>query len=378
MPKTQPLVESIQREIRAEGPISFARFMDRALYDPEHGYYSRGPVGLGTGGDFVTASDVGTLFGNCIATQISEIDERVGPFDPFHVVEHGCGRGLLARDVLDGLADGSGDLVSRLRYVMVDRSPAMRAAAAVAAPEAIPLAPHRVGPRLEGCVLAVELFDALPVHRVRRVRGRLCELRVDCKSQGEWIEREVEAPEALQAYAERYGVAVEEGHEAEIGLEVPTVLEAIAAGLERGILLIIDYGHPADLLYDADRPKGTLLAYHRNTTNRQFFDRVGEQDLTAHVNFSALEDRALDLGLAVLGRTTQDRFLIGNGLLEAFETDDSTGWREPRSVKRRMQAMQLIHPEGMGRAFRVLALAKGCRSVPQLRGLIDPFAREEP
>ena len=358
MPPTQPLADRIRREIHGDGPISFARFMDLVLYDPEHGYYSRGPVGLGTTGDFFTASDVGSLFGRCVAAQIQEIYDHLGPFDPFHVIEHGCGRGLLARDVLDRLARGSGDLAPRLRYLMVDRSPAMREAARRTVPEAEALAPNEVAPGHEGCVLAVELFDALPVHRVRRVRGRLCELRVDCNAQGEWVERQLDAPEALRDYAERYAVAPDDGQDAEIGLEVPRVLEVIAEGLERGVLLVVDYGHPADVLYGADRPTGTLVAYHRNTINRQFYERVGEQDLTAHVNFTALEDRALELGLVVLGLTTQDRFLIANRVLEVFEAGEPTTWREPRSVKRRMQAMQLIHPEGMGRAFRVLALAK--------------------
>jgi SAM-dependent MidA family methyltransferase len=100
---------------------------------------------------------------------------------------------------------------------------------------------------------------------------------------------------------------------------------------------------------------------------------VGRQDLTAHVDFTALERAAADLGLEVLGTTTQDRFLIGNGILDVFEERDADRWRSPAGVKARLQAMQLIHPSAMGRSFRVLALAKGCAETPRLSGLVDPF-----
>jgi SAM-dependent MidA family methyltransferase len=144
--------------------------------------------------------------------------------------------------------------------------------------------------------------------------------------------------------------------------------------LDRGVMLVVDYGERAERLYGPTRPEGTLLAYRRHTTNRDYLRNVGAQDLTAHVNFSALEDRARAIGLAVLGLTTQDRFLIANGILETFRPDDPGRLHDPRRVKARLQAMQLIHPEGMGRRFKVLALAKGCR--PDLAGLRDPFSRD--
>ena len=163
-----PLSERIRREILERGPISFARFMERALYDPDGGYYSRGGSRLGPGGDFYTASDVGHAFGAAIARQLQEIDRAIGPHDPFHVVEFGPGRGLLARDVLDAMRVLDSDLASRLCYVMVDRSHAMREESQRRVPEARSLAPGELGAGHHGCVLAVELFDALPVHRVRR------------------------------------------------------------------------------------------------------------------------------------------------------------------------------------------------------------------
>ena len=175
----------------------------------------------------------------------------------------------------------------------------------------------------------------------------------------------------LRTLAERYEAAAGEGTEAEVPAAADAQLETMAACLDLGVMLIVDYGERANTLYDASRPLGTLLAYHRHSTNRSYLQRVGRQDLTAHVNFSALEDRARAQGLRVLGLTTQDRFLISNGILDAFRPDDPARLHDPQRVKQRLQAMQLIHPSGMGRRFKVLALAKGCD--PVLTGLRDPF-----
>jgi SAM-dependent MidA family methyltransferase len=367
-----PLAERIRREILERGPIPFARFMERALYDPEGGYYARGASRLGPGGDFYTASDVGRAFGGAIARQLLELDRAIGPLEPFHVVELGAGRGLLARDVIDAMDELDASLASRLRYDLVDRSRAMLDESRRRVPEARSLPPEELEAGHEGCVLAVELFDALPVHRVRRREGVLRELFVGIDDAGELVEVEGTCTAAARASAERYGAAAEEGTEAEVAPLVEAQIDAIDRCLRRGVLLVVDYGERAADLYGRSRPEGTLLAYRQHGTSRDYLRHVGEQDLTAHVNFSALEDAARARGFHPLGLTTQDRFLIANGILETFAPDEPGRLHDPRRVKERMQALQLIHPEGMGRRFKVLALAKGCR--PDLAGLRDPFA----
>jgi len=366
-------LDLIRDEIRSSGPLSFARFMELALYDSTFGYYAAGSRRLGPGGDFFTASDTGRAFGRCLARQIAEIDRAAGPFDPFHVVEFGCGRGLLARDILDAVIDLEPELSPRLRYVLADRSKAMRDAAARLVPEAQALAPDELREVPGGCVLAVELFDALPVHRVRRRGETLVEVFVDVDERGNLVEHEDHALPGVEDWADRYGAAAEEGTEAEVALPAASQLDALAGAIARGVILVVDYGCRSEKLYSPERRRGTLLAYHGHQTNERFFERVGGQDLTAHVNFSALEDRAQRCGMSVLGLTTQDRFLIANGILEEFEQRDLRESHDPRRVKRRMQAMQLIHPSGMGRSFRVLALSKRCDPQPALAGLSDPF-----
>lgn len=368
------LLDLIRAEIRSDGPISFARFMEQALYAPGLGYYARGERAIGPAGDFVTASDEGQHFGRCLARQLAEIDRLTGPLDPFRVVEFGAGRGWLARDILDHLAYEFPELRARVGYEIVDRASAMREAASSLVPEAA------VGETLlrrsgsAGCAIAVELFDALPVRRLRRRNGELVEIRVGLGASGELLEVEKPAGRELVSLADRCRAATTEGSEAEFAPTLSGELARMADAIDRGIIIIVDYGDVAERLYT--RRRGTLLAYHRQTTNEQYLSRVGLQDLTAHVNFTALEEAARSIGLELLGRTTQDRFLIGNGILKIFDETDPVRWGDPRNVQQRLQVMQLIHPSTMGRSFRVVIFAKNLTELPRLQGLEDPFARE--
>jgi SAM-dependent MidA family methyltransferase len=371
----EPLLEQIRREIRAHGPIPFARFMELALYDPRNGYYATSADRLGSGGDFFTASDAGRSFGRCLARQIDEFSRLAGPFEPLDVVEFGAGRGLLARDILDAFREREGPGPAEIRSILVDRSAAMRAEGARIVPEARVLDPESLTGEYRGCVLAVELFDALPVHRVRRRGGRLFDIGVGLDRTGRLVEVELDPVPEVAELAARYGAAAEEGTEAEVCPAASRQFDRLAAALEVGLIVIVDYGHQAAELYGPLRRHGTLLAYRGHSTNEQFLEDVGLQDLTAHVNFTALEDRARELGLSVLGTTTQDRFLVANGILRDFEQADVADAYDPRLVKKRLQAMQLIHPEGMGRTFKVMLATKGCAPPPELSGLRDPFAR---
>lgn len=368
------LLRKIAGEIREAGPIPFARFMDIALNDPETGYYAAGATRLGAAGDFFTASDLGPTFGRCVARQIAEMDEMLDRPRPFRYLEVGAGRGLLARDVARTLSGSATDLHGRIRFDLVDASPAMREAARAALPEAHVLGPPGPSDALPGCGLAVELFDALPVHRLRRRDGRLVEVFVTLDDGGRLVETEGEPTPLAAGWAERYGAASREGEEAEVAPSLPAALEALQRPIDRGFVVVVDYGDEASRLYGPGRPRGTLLAYRRHHTSEDVLDRVGEQDLTAHVNLSALVDAAGDLGLRHLGTTTQDRFLIGNGLLDVFESGDEEDRRRPARVRERLQAMRLIHPHGMGRVFSVVVFAKGIEPTRALAGLADPFA----
>jgi SAM-dependent MidA family methyltransferase len=344
--------------------------MDLALYAPGAGYYMRDADRIGARGDFYTSSQVHTLFGESIARQIEEMAACVGGAS-FTVIEQGAGRGALAFDVITALSAGDGG--KGFGYVIVERSPAMIAqqrrllepfvaAGRVTWTDALPIVP------ITGCVLSNELVDAFPVHRVVRHDGALKELYVDVAGEA-LVERlaEPSTPE-LAAYFERLGVSLADGQQAEINLAAVAWMREVGRALRRGYVLTIDYGYPADELYAPHRPRGTLLAYHRHRTNEAFFDRVGRQDLTAHVDFTTLAWAGRSVGLEVEGLTDQTNFLLGLGAHEAAERllESATDEAERERVLSGIRA--LLDPQGMGRIFKVLIQRKGVPRGP-LRGL---------
>jgi len=365
------LLRLLRNEIHGSGPVSFARFMDLALNHPEFGYYARGAARLGREGDFITASDVGPAFGRCLARQLAEMDVALGRPDPFRYVEHGAGRGLLAVDVAAALATEADDLARRLTVDLVDLSAGMRDSAVARLPNARVVAGPHAPAGGAGCVVAVELLDALPVHRVRRRGVALHEVRVGVDGDA-LVELEVAANPSLSAWASAYGAAPEDGDEAEICLALGPTLATLTASIDRGFLLVVDYGHDAPVMFGPAHRRGTLMAYHRHRAGEDYLARVGEQDLTAHVNLTALRSEAAAIGLTTVGITTQDRFLIANGILDGLDAEEDGALA---ATKRRLQAKQLIHPDGMGRMFKVAVFSKGFPSPPALAGLANPFAR---
>jgi SAM-dependent MidA family methyltransferase len=372
------LVAKIAREIRDLGPITFARFMDLALYDPEFGYYMRPDeveTRIGWSGDFYTSPDVHPVLARSLARQMRQVDEALGQPDPFTVVEMGPGKGILARDFLTDCAATGNSFGRRLRYVLIERSPAMREA------QRGHLAPweDRVSwmdgldalgaGRLTGAVFSNELVDAMPVHRVRVRDGRPQEIFVDFRDGG-FVERlgDRTTPE-LSRYLERLramGITWPEGYTTEINLQALEWMREVARVFGQGIVLTIDYGHTAEDLYGPDRPRGTLLCYHAQQLSEDPYTRVGLQDMTAHVDFTSLAAAGEEAGLHVTGFTNQMSFLMGLGV-EGLVEELEPGSPEFQGV------VHLLRPDGMGRTFKILIQHKGMPA-PILDGLrYKPF-----
>jgi SAM-dependent MidA family methyltransferase len=385
LPQSDPrLIARIVGEIRDRGPMTFARFMELALYDPEAGYYAamvdpeaeteeeaapaRGP---GRSGDFLTAPEGHPIFGWAIARQLEEVWDRLGRPDRFVVREHGAGSGALAVGILDGLRRSSSPLLDSIRYQPVELSPASTAAigARVESAGLSTFLEPQDSSSAPGVVIANELLDALPVHRVEgSPRGLLERCIVVDRDGGLATELGPPSTAALAARLASEGVELEPGQAAEICLAIDDWLPTAVAPLERGLVLLIDYGAPASELYVPGRGS-TLRAYHRHRVHDDPLVAIGRQDLTAHVDLTAVERAARAVGLEPFGRTTQAQFLdrLGIGeLLVGLQSLPETTLESYLVAKSAL--VRMLDPRATGR-FAVLAFGRGLPAEPPLRGL---------
>lgn len=364
----------LRRRIRDEaaargGLLPFDRFMELALYAPGLGYYVAGAQKFGRGGDFVTAPDLSPLFGRCVAAQCREVLAALAPTCTAggadgggDILELGAGSGALAVQVLLALEEAS---ALPRRYLILEPSPELRTrqrrSLALQAPHLAPLVHwcDRLPVGLRGCVLANEVVDAMPVHRFCiGAGGEAQELFV--RSVGEELEEVAADPvspglaAAVRALQGR-GLAREPGYVSEINLRLGPWMRAIAAALERGLMVIVDYGYAQDQYYRADRRTGTLLCHRHHRARTDPYRDIGLADITAHVDFTALAHAGTSAGMRLAGYTTQAHFLIGCGI-EAMLARLAGG---PDAMDALLAAKQLLLPGAMGERFQVMALDKG-------------------
>lgn len=373
-----PLVKHITALIRETGPLTFARFMELALYDDKHGYYTTGggrspsatsPIGR-AGGDFFTAPSLSPILGKCLVRQLVEIDERLGHPPVFHLMEMGPGDGTLLRDLLQECREQQASLLPRLACILVERSPVFRRRQqeTLAARQEQGVTIRWVDDlqsiadgSLTGTLLSNELVDAFPVHRVRMEQDGLRELYVTSRDhalQEQW--GEPSTPE-LASFLSDLDVELPIGFTTEINLEAVKWIKQVAGLLDRGVVITIDYGHTAQDYFAPERKNGTLMGYHRHTVSTNPMTRAGAQDLTAHVNFSSLARTGELVGLTTTGFTNLQHFLMSLGIEELVEGCD----QESEAVR---AAARLLRPHGMGTTFKVLMQHKGL-DVSTLRGL---------
>jgi len=369
--RSGPLSAVLAARIKASGPIPFAEFMRECLYHPEHGYYSR--LAMRRRGDYYTSVDVHPIFGRLIGRQLAEMWRLLGSPQAFLVVESGAGVGKLAANVLDFAARELPEFYAATEYVAVEFSAERRAkhSAALGAHIARGRASSAAQIPSEiaaACIFSNELLDALPTHRVVTQDSRLREIYVDLQDGG-FIEtlREPSTP-ALARYFQEQGIALPEGHQAEACLDACRWIEDAGRSIAQGFVMTIDYGHEAPALYNEHHNRGTLLAYREHQVTENILDAPGEQDLTAHVNFTALEYCGRRAGLQKTGLVTQSQFLVALGRANEFADLYEPGQSEVEKLRARLSLKNLIHPEGMGEKFQVLIQHKGVEN-PLLTGL---------
>lgn len=378
---SEPLSVVIGERIDRDGGLTMAEFMELALYSEPHGYYRSAERRPGRGGDFLTAPEMHPLFGLAVSRQVLECWKRMGRPDRFTIREYGSGVGGFAYDVLAGLLQAAPDLRSGLRYELVEvnqfrRDDAMRAMTEVGLSDVVAVVEHPATLPISGVVLANEVADALPVHRLVVRNGLLRECWVIRDGQGgfAWDERALSGEVADAAtYLAAQGVNVgslADGSVIEVSPATGGWIREIAATMVRGYALIIDYGYPVVELLQDHRLQGTLRAYRNHTVTENPLLDPGLQDITAHVDFSRLIDEATKAGMQLVGLTTQGDFLARVGLGELLVDMQAQEGMTPEVYYRAQSAVyRLIDPGGMGR-FRVLGLSRGVEA-DLLTGFVD-------
>ena len=348
------LSEAIRKEIDiAGGWIGFVRFMELALYAPGLGYYVAGAAKLGGDGDFVTAPEISPLFGGTLARQIAQLLERSAG----EVLELGAGSGTMAADVLGELhnvdrlpqryliLETSPQLVQRQQHTLQRRHPALKDG--IEWISALPV-------NFEGVVIANEVLDALPVHLVAWRQDGLYERGVGWKDGFVWLERPLR-PGALRSAAE--AISAEADYVSEISLIAPALVRSLSDALRKGALLLIDYGFGRREYYHPQRSLGTLMCHYRHRAHDDPFFLPGLQDLTAHVDFTAIAEAGIDAGLNILGYTTQAQFLINSGITQLLEQQSGDATASRFALAAGVQ--KLLSPAEMGELFKVIALGRG-------------------
>lgn len=361
-PRTaSPLAAWLHRQAQAVGGIPFADFMAQALYHPQYGYYMAPRQRIGKSGDFFTSSSVTAVFGRLVARQLAEMAELLGDAN-FQVVEQGGGEGHLALDILDALAVEAPRLYSRLTYTLIEVSQDNRQRQAgnlAAHAERLVWADENDWTIASGCFLSNELVDAFPVHVVEKHAGALQEVFVVSHDDAFVEELRAASNPLLAGHFAWLGCGPVEGNRAEVNLAAPAWLRGVARRITRGFVLTIDYGYPAQELYALHRRAGTLMCYHRHQADDNPYERVGEKDITAHVDFTALRKAGDEVGLATLWFGEQYRFLLGLGFFEELVRLEAAAPTEKEARALRLTLKNLILPDaGMGETFKVLVQGK--------------------
>ncbi|MBO1923875.1 class I SAM-dependent methyltransferase [Thiomicrorhabdus sp. 6S3-12] len=360
---SEHLSQKIRTSIKRHGSLSFAQFMQKALYTPNLGYYSSSLPKIGKGGDFITAPEISPIFSRCLARQTQQVLEQL---DEPNIIEFGAGRGIMAADILLEMQRLEQDIH---RYYIVEISADLQQRQKaylretlseelfnkVAWLEKLPATP------ISAVILANEVLDAMPFERLRieperALQGYVC--YNEAKNTFDWDYQTI-TDSKLQRFANQLikhiGKVSDLGYETEINLNLGPWLKSLSQILSKGLVLLIDYGYTREEYYQPARVMGTLRCHYQHRAHQNPFFYPGLQDITAHVDFTAVAEAGFDAGFRIAGYTTQANFLMGSGLLE-MSVDPQADIGE--QIKVAQQIKTLTMPDEMGENFKVIALSK--------------------
>ena len=385
MTSTADLITTITEHIQAapQQQITFAAYMSLVLYHPSHGYYTNKASILGPAGDFITSSHLGHDFGELLAVQFADMWCALDQPNPFHIVEMGAGQGLIASDVLAYLQQNHPDCYTALSYIIIEKSPILQTLQQKhLTHENVSWSTLGKLPQIVGCFFSNELLDAFPVHIIEKHDHQLREIYVTFKDNTLQETLGPLSSDRLLEYFKLIDIDLldenyPDGYRTEVNLAALDWLETVANKIGTGFLLTIDYGHIAQRYYSPARHQGTLKCYYQHRHHDDPYTNIGQQDLTTHVDFTALEQYGTKVGLAPLGGTQQGLFLMALGLGERIATLTETIAPGPDSFNQLIQRRQALHqlmdmsPMGLG-TFGVLIQSKGLAGNTLLKGLTVP------
>lgn len=366
------LEQKIICKIKSEGPINFETFMEMALYYQGLGYYAKDSTKIGKAGDFYTSPHLHSIFGAMLGRQMEEMWQILGKPDIFYVIEMGAGMGYLAKDMMQYLQKRSKVRDQRskikrqergkclfqcLKYIIVELNPTLRAKQRELLSEfkdKINWISHLDElTYVRGCFLSNELLDSFPV-RIVEMNDELKEIYVSV-NKDKLVEIKNQCSPEIRDYLKEFNIVLPRGYKTEVNLKIKDWLKEINSKLSEGFVLTIDYGYSAVDYYSEERSSGTLLCYHQHKINENPYHNIGEQDMTAHVNFSSLKKWGDELGLKTLGFCSQGNYLVSLGIHEVINElyGNSPDIFDIAKIKR------LIFPQGMGESHNVMVQYKG-------------------
>lgn len=382
------LEKIIIEKIKKDGPISFETFMDMALYYPELGYYSSPETTIGKAGDFYTSPHLHPVFGAMVARQLMEMWTFMQKPSEFRAVEMGAGIGYLCKDIFDylnspssdpALSDDKNDFLSSLRYVIVEPFSHFEECQKKLLKDLIENSKSPLIKRghrgvswagslnevsgMKGCILSNELLDAFPVRLIEMDNG-LKEIHVNFNGK-KFTEEKTDAGKGeSNDYIKDFAIDLPQGYRTEVNLKMKEWINKAASVMRSGFILTVDYGYSAKEYYNEERSSGTLLCYHKHLFNEEPYQNIGKQDITAHINFSALKKWGEGHGLKTVGYCPQGTFLTSAGIDEVI-TELYAGSKDYLSEISKIKG--LIMPQGMGESHNFMVQYKG-KGMPELRG----------
>ena len=359
------LEQIIRDKIKKEGAITFETFMDLGLYHPEWGYYMTDNVRIGPHGDFYTSSHMHPIFGWLLANQLDEIKLKMGNPADFTILEIGAGRGYLAAGILHYIEKYL-KWDAPWKYIIIEKNPftLKDQKQQLENYESRVIWKSSLGDvnKFCGCIVTNELLDAFPVHLVLK-KDHFQEIYVEANEKG-FIETVggLSCPE-LSGYIERFNIPEIQGYRTEINLRIKDYLKVIGSILSEGFLISIDYGYSSREYYSEARNKGTLLSYYQHKISEDPYMNIGNQDITAHINFSALKDWGNDLGFKTIGYCPQGTFLVSLGIGEIIAKELE---KDPTFELELLKIKGLLFD--MGESHQVMIQHKGKSDLQNLRG----------